>query len=77
MESSNKYDLTGVHGAEVFRDLPEGLKIRLSDGALGEIVGNPRDGAILMIKVIEDAANQARVGSEEAVFYTDVKDVVE
>ena len=75
-ESSKKYDLSGVHGAEVFRDLAEGLQIRLANGSIGEIIGNPHDGAILQIKIVEDANDPSRVGEEEYVFYPDVKEVL-
>jgi hypothetical protein len=75
VESSQEYDLTGVHGAEQFRDLPEGLKVTLINGATGEIVGNPRDGAILIIKILESPENPAEVGEEQAIFYPDVKSV--
>ena len=77
MESSKKYDLSGVHGAEVFRDLPEGLNIRLTNGQVAEITGNPHDGAILLIKIVESPDDPALVGTEDTVFYTDVKEVVE
>jgi hypothetical protein len=77
VESSKKYDLHGVHGAEVFRDLPEGLKIKLSSGAIGEITGNPHDGGFLLIRYVESPDNPSQVGEEEAVFYQDVKEVIE
>ena len=76
MESPKQYDLSGIHGAEVFRDLAEGLKIRLTNGAIGEIVGNPRNGAILLIKILEHPEDPSKVGDEEAVFYPDVREVV-
>ena len=74
MESS-KYDLTGVHGAEAFRDLPEGLKLKLTNGALAEIVGNPHDGAVLIVRILENEALPSEVGEEQAIFYPDVKEV--
>jgi hypothetical protein len=77
VESSKKYDLSGVHGAEVFRDLPEGLKLRLASGAIGEIIGNPHDGAILQIRIVEHPDDPSKVGEEEFIFYPDVKEVVE
>ena len=77
MESSKKYDLSGVHGAEVFRDLPEGLQIRLTSGAIGEIIGNPHNGAILLLRIVQNDEDPSRVGEEEYVFYPDVKEVVE
>ena len=70
-------EVTTRPAAEVFRDLPEGLKLKLTDGALAEIVGNPRDGAILLLKILEHPNDPSRVGGEEAVFYTDVKEVVD
>jgi hypothetical protein len=73
---SNEYDLTGVHGAEVFRTLPEGLKIELTNGAVGEITANPHNGAVLLVTYVEYPDNPAKVGEEEAVFFTSVKRVV-
>jgi hypothetical protein len=75
LESSKEYDLTGVHGAEQFRDLPEGLKVTLINGATGEIVGNPRDGAVLIVKILASPENPSEVGEEQAIFYPDVKSV--
>jgi hypothetical protein len=74
---SEQYDLSGIHGAEIFRNLPEGLKIELRNGAIGEITGNPHDGGFLLLTYTEYPSNPAKVGEEEAVFFTDVKDVVE
>jgi hypothetical protein len=76
-ESSKKYDLSGVHGAEVFRDLPEGLKIKLTSGAIGEIIGNPHDGAILQLRIVENPNDPSKVGDEEFVFYPDVQEVID
>jgi hypothetical protein len=74
VESSKKYDLSGVHGAEVFRDLPDGAKLRMTDGRVGEIIGNPHDGAIMMLKIIENPNDPTKVGEEEYVFYTEVRE---
>src|SRR5437773_2497397 len=54
VETPKQYDLTGVHGAEVFRDLPEGLKLRMVDGAIVEIVANAHDGAVLIVRTLEN-----------------------
>ena len=75
--AKNKYDLSGVDGASQFRMLPEGLKLKMADGSLGEIIGNPHDGAYLLVRVLEDPKNPKRVGEEQPVFFTDVVDVVE
>jgi hypothetical protein len=70
------YDLSGIHGAEVFRDLPEGIRLELEDGAVGEIVANAGDGAWLMVKIVADENNPGRVGEEEPVFFAEVQSVV-
>jgi hypothetical protein len=77
VESSKKYDLSGVHGAEVFRDLAEGLRVKLTNGAVGEIVGNPHDGAFLLIQFVEHPTEPSKIGEEEAVFYPDVAEVID
>ena len=75
MAASKEYDLSGPNGAVVFRDLPEGLKVRLTNGALGEITGNPHDGAYLLVRILENPADPSRVGNDELVFFNDVKEV--
>jgi hypothetical protein len=70
------YNLSGVHGAEVFRDLDEGLKVRLTSGSVGEITGNPHDGGFLLVRIVEDESDPSIVGDEQAVFFEDVKEVV-
>ncbi len=75
-ESAKQYDLNGINGAQTFRELPEGLKLKLEDGTIGEIVGNPGDGAFVLLKILESPSNPARIGAEEAVFFTDVAEVL-
>ena len=74
--TSPDYDLGGVHGAEVFRDLPEGVEVHMVDGSVGEIVGNAGDGAWIMVRITTDENDPDRVGDEEAVFYADVQSAV-
>ncbi len=76
METSKKYDLTGINGAQTFRDLPEGLKIKFTNGAIGEIVGNPRDGAYLLVRFLEHPEDPSKVGEEEVVYMAEVEGVV-
>ena len=75
--ASKQYDLTGVHGAEVFRDLPEGANLRMVDGHIVEIVENARNGANLLVRVVENEDNPSSVGEDEFVFFADVKEAVE
>ena len=74
--SSPDYDLTGIRGAEIFRELPEGTRLELSDGAIAEIVANAGDGAWLIVTIVEDTNNPDRVGEEEPAFYAEVRRVV-
>ena len=75
MESTKKYDINGIHGAEVFRDLPLGVKIIMQNGMVGEAIGNPHNGAIMQVRITEYPDEPQRVGEEEYIFYTEVKEV--
>ena len=75
MAAPKKYDLSGTSGSSTFRELPEGLNIRLADGALAQITGNPGDGTYLLVNIVEDASNPARVGQGAVVHFFDVKAV--
>jgi hypothetical protein len=55
-----------------FRDLPEGTIVKLRNGSTAEVTGNPRDGAWLLVKIVEPGPDPAQLGSEEMVFFTDV-----
>jgi hypothetical protein len=74
---AEKYDLEGIAGAETFRMLPEGLKLKLKNGAIGEITGNPHDGGFVLLTYIEYPGNPEKVGEEEAVFFLDVTNVLD
>jgi len=70
-----EYEIHGVHGAETFRELQLGLKVMTTDGATGEIVANPHDGAFLQLRIIECPDQPERVGQDELVYYQEVKRV--
>ena len=75
-ESSGGSDLKGNNAALIYRDLPVGARVKRRDGAILEVTGNPRDGAWLLVRVVEDANDPSRVGEEDMVFFTDVEAVV-
>ena len=78
MESSaKKYDIGGVHGAETFRDLPLGVKMVMNNGMIGEAIGNPHDGAVMQVRILENPEDPSRVGEEEYIFYVEVKEVID
>jgi len=58
--------------AVAFRDLPVGTLVSLRDGSTAEVTGNPRDGAWLLVKIVDPGTDPAQPGSEEMVFYTDI-----
>lgn len=72
MATTKEYDIQGIRGAEIFRALPPGVQLALSDGAVAEIVANAGDGAWVITTILEDPNNPDRVGTEEAVFFGDV-----
>ena len=76
MTDNQDYKLTGTDGASVFRSLTEGMRVKMTNGAVGEITGNPQDGAYLMVRITENPANPSQVGEEDLVFFNDVQEVV-
>ena len=74
MTAPKKYDLAGPHGAEVFRTLPEGTKVKLVDGTAGEVTGNPGDGGFVLVKILEHPKDPSRVGQEDYVFFNEVRE---
>lgn len=76
-EPTGSPDLNASTGSFVFRDLPEGARVRLKDGAVAQVTGNPRDGAWLLIRFLEHPTAPGRVGEEDMVFFTDVESIVQ
>ena len=75
-QSRRGSDLESSNAALIYRDLPVGARVKRKDGALLEVTGNPRDGAWLLVRVVEDPNDPASVGQEDMVFFTDVEAVV-
>ena len=71
-QQSSSYDPNSTEAAYAYRDLPEGARVTLKNGAVAEITGNPRDGAWLLIRFIEHP-DPAMVGQDDMVFFTDVE----
>ena len=76
VQSSSSSDLESTDAASIFRDLPVGAKVKLKNGAVAEITGNPRDGAWLLIRFVEHPENPSLVGEDDMVFFVDVEGVV-
>ena len=54
------------------RLLAEGTRIALADGAVAEIVSNPKDGVWVFARYIASPADPDRIGSEEMIFAQDI-----
>ena len=75
-QSSSGSDLKSNNAAIIYRDLPVGARVKRRDGAILEVTGNPRDGAWLLVRIVEDPNEPSRVGEEDMVFFTDVEAVI-
>ena len=54
------------------RLLTPGMQIVLVDGAVAEIVSNPRDGVWVFARYLSSPADPSRVGVEDMVFAQDI-----
>jgi len=72
-QASGGYDPHSTEAAFAYRDLPVGARVKLTNGAVAEVTGNPRDGAWLLIRYVEHPQEPSRVGEEDMVFFTDVE----
>jgi hypothetical protein len=54
------------------RELMPGTQIVLIDGAVAEIVSNPRDGVWVVARYLSSPADPSVVGSEEMIFAQDI-----
>jgi hypothetical protein len=69
---AKKYDLTGQGGIQVWTNLPEGTKITLDNGGVGEVTANPRDGNWVLVK-FSAHPDPSKIGQEEYVMFNEVK----
>jgi hypothetical protein len=56
------------------RDLASGTKVKLSNGAIVEVVENANDGGWLFGRYLEHPDDPDMVGEEEWVFFGDVSE---
>ena len=49
-------------------ELKPGEKVRLQDGAIAEVVANPKDGVWIELRYLNVPQNPAQEGTEELVF---------
>ena len=65
-----------VHHDLLVHELPEGARVKLRSGAIGEVTANPRDGGWLFIRYVEFDGSPERVGEDDMVFCVDVRQVL-
>ena len=70
--ASKPMDQFSINDAVLIQDLPEGIKVKLRNGAIAEVTGNPRDGGWIFVRYLEWAQHPAKVGADELAFCTDV-----
>ncbi len=75
-QASSSKSLTDVDPVVLYRTLADGAKVRLTNGAVGEVTGNPGDGAWLLVRFLEYPTDPSQVGLEEMVFFTDVEALI-
>lgn len=76
MATSQRYDLTGLDTIDVWCSLPEGAKLTLNNGAVGEVIANPRDGGFILVRFEEHPDDPSKVGQEDYVFFNEVREAV-
>ena len=72
VQSSKGYDPNSTQAAFAYMELQPGARVKLMNGAVAEVTGNPGDGCWLLIRFIEHPAEPSRVGEEDMVFFTEV-----
>jgi 3-phenylpropionate/cinnamic acid dioxygenase small subunit len=65
-----------INDTVILRDVPVGAKVKLRNGAIGEVTANPGDGAWVFFRYVE-SPDPAQVGTEGNAFATEVIAVVE
>jgi hypothetical protein len=70
-------DQFSINDALMVQDLPEGIKVKLRNGASAEVTANPRDGGWLFVRYLEFADEPSLVGTDQMAFCTDVVSIIQ
>jgi hypothetical protein len=76
ISDARRNEIGSINDALLIREMPVGTKVRLRNGAICEVVGNPQDGGWLFVKFVEHEQEPARIGEEFMAYCTEVVDVV-
>jgi biphenyl 2,3-dioxygenase subunit beta len=69
-------DEMNIDDTVILRDLPVGARVKLRNGAIGEVTANPTDGAWVFLRYLE-SPDPSQVGTESNAFATEVIGVVD
>jgi len=59
-------------------ELQQGVRVKLADGAIAEVVENPQDGTWIICRYVEHPTNPALVDAgEQPIFATDIEGIVQ
>jgi len=59
-------------------DLQQGVRVKLADGSIAEVVENPQDGIWIICQYVECPTNPALVNAgEQQIFATDIEAIVQ
>lgn len=73
---STQADQMSINDSVMVQNLPEGVKVRLREGGIAEVIANPGDGGWVFVRYIEFPEDPSKVGSEGLAFCTDVVQVL-
>lgn len=66
----------GPSGLVMLQELEVGQKIRLKNGIIAEVTGNPKDGSWIFVKYLENPNEPSNLPEEELAFAADVERLV-
>ena len=62
--ASQSVEQFSIHDAEMVQDLPEGINVKLRNGAIAEVTANPRDGGWIFVRYVEFAQDPSLAGTD-------------
>ena len=66
-----------MNGVVNLRELEEGVRIRTSDGAIAEVVSNPRDGVWIFARYLSSPEDASLEGTEAMLFAGEIAELLE
>jgi 3-phenylpropionate/cinnamic acid dioxygenase small subunit len=73
MTETKNYEIGGQGGIQVWSGLPVGTTLTLLNGAVATITANPHDGGFVQVDFLEHPKDASKVGTQDFVFFNEVK----